>query len=203
MNTTTANVLKMQTIEKTSMEWESLFQEVYADMVDLISTLTQSYEYQLNGDIAAAESEAGLLLMHTIDRFDDQGYEFRSFYSRSLHNKLRDMVRTAKAKKNSHAYGTVGNEIDFIQHPGMMMVEKNINEEIDHLYGQYVRENPGHGHVLDLMLQYSAEGYSKSDLTAALIAYYGETTYTGTIQKRVSRIRESFRNYLADHGRKI
>jgi len=201
MNTLTTKVLKMQQIERTSMEWDFLFQEVYAELMDLIKTLSYSYEYHLKGDMAAAESEAGLLLVSTIERFEYQGFEFKSFFKKSLHNRLRDMVSTAKAQKNSIGYGTIGAEIDFIE--AGRMYERVISDSdhtLDSVYDAYALKNPDHGQVLEIMVKYSASFYNKSDLTDALAAHYGEATYNGTIQKRVSRIRESFRKYAAEHG---
>lgn len=203
MNTTTAKVLKMQQIERTSMEWDFLFQDIYVDVVDMITTLTNSYEYQLKGDIAAAESEAGLLLIRTIERFKYQGYEFRSFYSRALHNKLRDMIRSAKAQKNANNYGTIGPEIDFLHTEERYEFLQELDGKLETIYEAYSVENPEHGQVLETMVKYSASFYNKSDLTGALATYYGEPTYNGTIQKRVSRIREAFRKYALDHGFEI
>lgn len=198
MNTTTTNVLKLQQIERTSYEWDMLFQDVYADVMGLIKNLLISYEFNLKGDLAAAESEAGLLLVHAIDRFKYTGFEFKAFFSKALHNKLRDMVRTAKTQKNMLGYGTIGLEIDFLQAGGKF--DEVFKRSLDDVYEEYARNNPEHGEVLDLMVKYSAPFYSKAELTDALAAYYGEATYTGTIQKRVSRIRESFRKFAAEHG---
>ncbi|MFP3427144.1 hypothetical protein, partial [Pseudoalteromonas sp. SIMBA_162] len=72
--------------------------------------------------------------------------------------------------------------------------------DLSKLLDAYWEVKPTEAEVIEVMLEYSAEGYQKKDLTLALANFYGSDKYTGAIQKRVSRVREDFKKFVIQNG---
>jgi hypothetical protein len=209
-------VLALQTVEKDSYEWDLLFSQIYAGIAKTIEITVTSYRQALKGDLHHGFSEAQLLLLKSVKTFVFQGYEFSAYYVRALRNRLIDLKRSAAADKNKPHFDLSldymalnrpnGREYhlhDYLALKPLHCTDSYHNDELPNLDGlieEYGTDHPQAVGVIDLLITYAAEGFSKSELTAALAAYYGSAEYDGKIQRRVSRIRQSFKEFLLDRG---
>jgi DNA-directed RNA polymerase specialized sigma24 family protein len=215
LNNLTQTVLILQTVEKDSYEWDLLFSQVYAGIEKLADRIVETYREALKGDLHHGYSEAHLLLIKSIETFVYRGYEFTTYYRRVLKNRLVDLKRTAAADKNkphsdysldfTRRHPTLGYTYSvFDKVPRLLQTvdtyHKDAIHNLDNLIDEYRIENPKEADVIDIFVTYAAEGYCKSDLTAALADHYGSAEYTGKIQRRVSRIRQAFKEFLLDRG---
>ena len=215
MNTLTNAVLTMQSMTPGSIERDDLFAFVYTELEPLTSLIVNQFDRSLNGDVHAAYSEAALVLLRSIDRFEYKTYEFKAFYSRSLKNRLIDLTRSTKAAANLFGnyqpldqFTDEGNSsfsvrlenagIDALSHYDAY--EEETGSSLDLLMGEFAAIYPIECRIVETLIDYSADCYSKKDQTAALAAIFGSDTYTGAIQRRVSRARSTFKLFLEDRG---
>lgn len=215
MNTLTQSVITLQTLPTGSIEREDLFAYVYTELEPLTSMIVSQFDRSLNGDLHAAYSEAALVLVKAIDRFEYKQHEFKAFYSRSLKNRLIDMTRSTKATSNlfgnyqslnptqenddcSFSVQMENAGVDALTHYDNY--DHTETPQLDALMNHFSAAYPIDGNIIETLIDYSADCFSKKDQTAALAALFGSDTYTMAIQKRVSRARNTFRVFLDDHG---
>jgi DNA-directed RNA polymerase specialized sigma24 family protein len=215
MNTLTNLVIKLQETEKGSVAWDSLFTEVYLEVQPSIESIVNGYSYSLRGDVHAGESEAINHLMISIDKFQYTGFEFLTFYKKTLRNKLIDLIRqmNKKSMKHNTSYdvslsATVEEDAsllsaDKMQDEALQTTDNYFSdseESLTAILDEFTNEKPVEAGVIDTLITYSAEGYLKKDLTSALANYYEVEKYNGTVQKRVSRAREAFKKFCEEKG---
>lgn len=218
MNVITKKVLYMQTIDRNSLEWDDLFTEVHDSVNDLITGVVRYNSRALHGDIHAGYSKAYMLLIRSIEKFEYEGYEFRSFYSRILKNGITDLIRKHNTNKMQVFFD---HSLDYTVSPedgdsfvtyerfkdqNVQTIDTYFEEDqpsIIELLQAFKEVKPIEAGVIELLITYHTDYYTKSDLTAALAAYYGSDTYTSTIQRRVSRAREYFEKFLIKKGYKL
>lgn len=216
MNQLTTLVLEMQGTTNKEKK-DILFTDVYTCLQSTMEGIVNGYTYSLKGDAHAGYSIALEHLLKCVEVFNFEGYEFATFYKKTLRNKLVDLVRKTNADKVKHNTSyDVSLSMDAKDSDGYSFSVEDrfndsalqVNDEYDTedtttlawLLDQFHAVKPAEAEVLEILIQYSAEGYQKKDLTDALARHYGSEKYTGTIQKRVSRIRESFKKFAGEYG---
>lgn len=217
MNELTKTVIELQKVEKGSHEWDTMYTYVYECLQGTINQMVSNFELALRGDIQEGHSIAMLQLIKCINTFKYEGYEFRTFYRKSLRNKLVDLTRTLMAKKMRHNTSySVSLSTDVTDESGFSYPIMDRLQDISlRTYNRYnIEEAPSLSQLLDafsevdrekadileILIKYSAEGNSKRDVTTALANYYGSNEYTGLIQRRVSRAREAFKKFACENG---
>lgn len=219
MNKLTQNVLTIQGLKNDSYERDLLFTDIYNDVKRTINQVTSQYTYSLRGDAASIESVALEVLLDCVSTFTYEGYEFLTFFKKSLHNRVIDLIRhnsSAKVKHNvdydlpisaskedeKGEYST----IEYLAVEGLVTKDTYELEEsltLQTILDRFSMDKPKESGAIELMFKYSGEGYSKKDLTDALTKYYEGTKYAGAVQRKVSRAREAFKNYAINLGYKL
>jgi RNA polymerase sigma factor (sigma-70 family) len=217
MEKLTQLVIKLQGMGQDNPEREVLFTHVYNGLQNVIESTVESFKYSLKGDVHEGYSEALEVLMKAVNTFKYEGYEFKTYYKRLLRNRLIDLVRSLNAEKVRHntSYNiSINAEIEDDEGASFTSEERLYNEALmmhdeylvekeitfEEVLQRFEKECPEEYAVIDIMIQYSAEFYSKKDTTSALAKHYGSDKYTGAIQKRVSRIRESLKRFGIKQG---
>lgn len=219
MNELTKKVLELQETEKGSFEWDVLFGEIYTRVQPSMQIMVNSYAYSLRGDIAEGESVAMGHLVSTVETFSYVGYEFLTYYKKTLRNRLVDLVRHINTNKNKHntcyeislSVSIQDNEgSDFAADERMvddslitvdtyLLDSENIT--LAEVLESFRKDMPEHAALLEIIMMYSsANGYKKKDLGAAVAAFYGESDYSNKLQARVSRTIKSFKKYADNNG---
>lgn len=217
MNELTKTVLELQKVKKGDYEWDCMYTYVYESLLPTTNRMVESFSQVLRGDIHEAHSAAMQQLMKCVESYKYEGYEFHTFYRKSLKNKLVDLSRKLTTKKMQHnTCYAVSLSMDVTDDKGSTYsILERLHDEALHTRDSYSTGEVGSlsqlledfslvdkekAEVLEILITYSAEGYSKRDMTNALAAYYGSDGYTGTIQRRVSRAREAFKKFALDNG---
>lgn len=209
MNKTTQIAINLQG-QVSGYQKENLYTDLYLGLQSVISCTVNRYYKAFNGDIAEGESIALDCIMQAVEKFQYTGSEFATFYSHILENKLRDKVRSLRANKNRHntSYevslsadyeGDEGKLVPLIERldDNTLRVVDTYNigamaATVSDILDTYGKEYPENAEVLEILITHE----KKSEMTAAVAAYYGQEKYNGTIQKRVSRVREHFTKYM-------
>lgn len=214
MNSTTAKVIAMKSLAKNSDTWNELFGDVYLDLHHGMTQCVESYRNGLRGDIQEGLSVANECLIHAIERFKYTGFEFSSYFSRVLKNKLTDVVRFYNTGKMRTYFD---GSMDASFHVGDGEEREAQYQSVPESLRTVDTYSPFQGHsitdvledfrkvtkdavVIEIIFDYSLGECSKSDMTSKLAQHFGSETYTPAIQRRVSRIRASFRRFAEDSG---
>lgn len=217
MDKLTGMVLELQKMEKGSYEWDVMYTGVYECLQTTINGMVSSFEYTLRGDLHEGHSTALSQLVKCVETFKYEGHEFRTFYKKSLKNKLVDLTRTLGTKKMkpntsysvSLSAGVTDENgfsfpiLDRLHNENLRVYNEYEVEEgitLSDLLDAFAKIDEEKANILEILITYSAEGYQKRDVTDALARYFGSNEYTGLIQKRVSRAREAFRKYAKEQG---
>lgn len=217
MDKLTKMVLELQKVEKGSYEWDVMYTNVYECLHTTINGMVNSFEYTLRGDLHEGHSTAMMQLVKCVETFKYEGHEFRTYYKKSLRNKLVDLTRTLGTKKMKHntsysvslSAGVMDENgfsypiLDRLHDENLYTNNKYEAEEgttLSDLLDGFAVMDKEKADILEILITYSAEGYQKRDVTDALARYFGSNEYTGLIQKRVSRAREAFRKYATEQG---
>jgi hypothetical protein len=218
MNQLTAKVLELQKLEVGSVERDLLFADIYESVKFTMEGIVNGYSFSLKGDVHEGLSEALNHLVNCCESFKYEGFEFLTFYKKTLKNKMIDLVRKLNAEKVRHntsydfslsvdvqdGEGSTYSIEDRFQDESLQVNDSyNIEKEevtLSSILDKFAEVKPFEAGVIEIMLKYSAEGYQKKDLTSALATYYGLDTYNSTVQKRVSRVRETFKKFAIDNG---
>lgn len=216
MNQLTAKVLEMQGTTDIYKK-DFLFTDVYTGLQSTIEGIVNSYTYSLKGDFHTGYSMAMEVLEKCVKVFKYEGNEFSTMYKRSLRNAMVDLIRkvnTEKMKPNTSYEISLSSEAkdddgsqysigDRLNAEGLQVKDTYDIEEhtsVTWLLDKFHSVRPAEAEVIEILVQYSAEGYQKKDLTDALAKHYGSEGYTGTIQKRVSRCRDAFKKFAGEYG---
>lgn len=214
MNTLTNLVMKYQQ-ETDSTKKEYLLADVYDSLKLTIASRVKRYTYSLRGDAAYAQSIALEVLMQTVEDFKYTGQEFVTYYIHVLENKLIDAVRKVTAAKRSHntcyelsleGYETCDTEsgvVNIAKFDRFSDEALAITDEYDiegtpsiaTILDKYAEVNTTDADIIELIIKYSAEGYKKSDMTAAIVEYFGAEKYAGKVQRFVSHAKKRFKEF--------
>lgn len=219
MNELTKKVLELQETEKGSFEWEILFGEIYAGVQSSISIVVNSYAYSLRGDVAEGESVAMDHLLSSIETFTYVGYEFLTYYKKTLRNKLVDLVRHISTNKNRHnTCYEISLSVSIQDSEGSdfsadeRMVDTSLvttdtygldseNISLAEILEDFRQDKPESAELLEIIMMYSAaNGFKKKDLGQAVARFYGEAEYNNKLQARVSRTIKNFKKYADNSG---
>src|SRR5699024_1998205 len=70
---------------------------------------------------------------------------------------------------------------------------------LETLIEEYAEKNPKKAGIINIMLNFS-DDTKQSEKTHAYCEYFGVQEYTTVIQKRVSRVRQSFKKFLENNN---
>lgn len=214
MNSTTKSVIALQGMTTGTDAWTELFGEVYMDLYSGMTKCVESFRTGLRGDIQEGLSVANEVLLVAIQKFSYKGYEFSSFFSRVLKNKLTDTVRHYNSDKmrpyfeNSLDRKRRTDEFDYMDNDKLPTDASLLTTDSYHIFeGVTVSDVLADYHqitedakVIEIVFEYTLGQYGKSDMTTKLANHFGSDTYTPAIQRRVSRIRANFRRFAQDSG---
>ncbi|MCS0827446.1 hypothetical protein NX029_26380 [Cytobacillus firmus] len=213
MNSLTQNVLNLQNLEKGTYKYDLVFSEIFFGVQPAMNAIVNSFATSLRGDVQAGESLAMEHIVTCCDKFQYKGYEFLTFYKKTLHNKMVDLVRSITADKMKHntSYDislSVGGQDGLTEEDrfqdAALQVQDTYNEEsvlsIGTLLDEYAKVKPVEADLVGLQMTFSAEGYKKQDLSNAIAAYFGEEEYSNKLQARFSRAIKNFKKFASDKG---
>lgn len=218
MNELNAKVLELQKVTINSPAGDFLFSDIYMMTMNATNDLVAMFRKSLHGDEANGHSKASDVLIRCIETFEYKGYDFLTYYKKSLHNALIDECRLYKTKKMQPNINTsqivamdnhsetprtgLSNSTTLLSELPTVTDELPSFEELsfEGVLFLYKKEHTFEYRVIETLIEYSAEHYKKSDLTTALASLYESDKYTSAIQKRVSRIRNHFKEFALDLG---
>jgi len=192
-----------------SIAYKELFNTIY---IETIVPKAESFEWQLKGNIQQGIDEGINLIMELVESWNGSG-NFHSFFKTSYTNRLINLVKYIGRDKRKHNYAydvslseTIesqydgGNEMTVIDrlYDKSLYTEFDITEsenQVEILLEAFRKVKPEQADLLDIMINLPDDA-KKNELTSAVCEYYGVNMYTSVIQKRVSRAREAFKNFL-------
>lgn len=190
-----------------SLAFYELFTIITAETIE---PKAESFSRQLKGDVADAISEGYQLLLELVEKWERTG-SFHSFFKTSYTNRLINKVKATNADVRSHntsydisisesIVSEGGNDMTIIDR----LFDKSLYTEFDiednentfeGMLAGFRKKNPEQADIISIMLNFSDDDKQK-DKTNTYCEYFGVHKYTSVIQKRVSRAREAFKNYL-------
>lgn len=213
MNSLTQNVLNLQNLEKGTYKYDLVFSEIFFGVQPAMNAIVNSFATSLRGDVQAGESLAMEHIVTCCDKFQYKGYEFLTFYKKTLHNKMVDLVRSITADKMKHntSYAislSVGGQDGLTEedrfHDEALQVtdiyREGLTLSIETILDEYAAVKPVEADLVNLQITYSAEGYKQQDLSKAIAEYFGEETYSNKLQARFSRAIKNFKKYADEKG---
>lgn len=208
----------VQAVKVEGME-STAFSELFIIInAETIEPKAESFKKQLKGDVAKAVSEGYELLMKLIYKWEGTG-SFHTLYKTSYTNLLKNEVKATSAQKRKHNTSyevslsetipspyTSATELTMIDalyaeslYTEFDVTEINEDNQVEVLLEQFREKKPEQADLIDIMLNLS-DNPAKSELTDAVCNYYGTQKYTGVIQKRVSRAKESFYKFISQNN---
>ncbi|MFD9628608.1 hypothetical protein [Peribacillus muralis] len=218
MNQLTNSVLKLQDMKKGTEAWDTLFSEVFLGVQSAAETIVNSYAYSLKGDVDSGFSLAMEHIEVCTEKFNYQGFEFLTFYKKTLNNKLIDLVRATNAEKVRHMTSyEVSLSATVTEEGGSFGVEDRFTDSalqtndsydldadtlsISSLLEEYAAAKPKEAELVHISMMYSSSnGYKKQDLGQAIADFFGEEEYTNTLQQRMSRATKRFKKFASEQG---
>ena len=216
MDNLTKTVLELQKVEKGSYEWDRLYTDVYMSLHNSIDIIVRGFELALRGDLQEGHSVAMQQLMKCVEVFQYNGHEFATFYKKTLRNKLIELSKhfvTRKMKHNTSYEVALDAEVTNDDGTTFPILERIVAKQLEvnesdnsgtitlsQLLDEFAEVNKQQADILEILIQYSADGYKRKDASAAITKYLGAEEYTGYVQKRVSRARKAFQDFAIKRG---
>lgn len=216
MDNLTKTVLELQKVEKGSYEWDRLYTDVYMSLHNSIDIIVRGFELALRGDLQEGHSVAMQQLMKCVEVFQYNGHEFATFYKKTLRNKLIELSKHFVTRKMKHNTSyEVALDADVTNDDGttfpilerIVAKQLEVNESdnsgtitLSQLLDEFAEVNKQQADILEILIQYSADGYKRKDASLAITKYLGAEEYTGYVQKRVSRARKAFQDFAIKRG---
>jgi hypothetical protein len=206
-------VLKVQAEGKESFAWVDLFETINKQTIE---PKTNSFSSQLKGDVQTGISEGWELLMDLVKKWDGTG-NFHSLFKTSFDNRLKNLVKHVGRNKRKHntsyqvslsesANAESGESSPILEvtteaklHSSFDVVEDMDKPSFDSLLDAFSEKYPEKGGIIDIMVAFPDDSH-QAEKTEAFAKFYGSDTYTSAIQRRVSRVRESFDKFLENNG---
>ena len=195
---------------KDCVEYDDLFNIIYQDT---ILPKTMSFKLQLNGNIEEGIDEGVDLFIELLDKWEGKG-NFHTLYKTSFTNRLINLVNYMKRniRKHNYSYDVSLSDNSVVMYKDQAssspMIETlndsslttefdvtTLENRVETLLEEFRKIKPEQADLLDILIS-TPHDYTKSDFTDAVCVYYGVQKYTSTIQRRVSRAKESFENFL-------
>lgn len=194
-----------------SFAWVELFEVINAETIEPKS---KSFSSQLKGDVDKGISEGYKLLMELTESWDGTG-NFHTLFKTSFNNRLLNQVKEIGRNKRKHntsydvslsestkSEGEKSPILEVIGDPSLQTsfnIEESNKTKLETMFDKYAEKHPEQAGVIEIMLGFGWDA-KQSDKTEAYCKYYGVDTYSSAIQKRVSRVRDSFYKFLDNNG---
>jgi hypothetical protein len=193
----------------------------YVELFEVLSTQTiepkaESFRKQLKGNTDEAISEGYKLMMELVHTWDGSG-NFHTLFKTSYTNRLKNLIKHIGRNKRKHntSYDislsesvasvlSMGEASPIIEtlYDASLVSTFDITEEktkLEKLIEMFGVKYPEQADVINIMIGFN-DDMVQMEKTNAYCEYFGVQSYTSAIQKRVSRSREAFKNFLTKNN---
>jgi len=204
-----------------TVQAEGLESMAFIELFNIINKETivpkaNSFRLQLKGNVESAISEGYELLADLTTSWNGSG-NFHSLFKTAYTNRLKNMVKYVNRNKRRHETNydvSVSETVATNEEPAPILevaTESQLQIVVDYdasfngkptlelLIADFQHAYPEQAGVINLMLGFTPDT-AQVDKTRAYCEYFGTQTYTSAIQKKVSRSREAFKNFLIDNN---